>query len=94
MEFRYTKEEEEFRQEVRQFLQGESELIEKVKQEEISGAGWGPYTREFLRKIGARGYLTPSWPSNVSIFLCIWFNPSKLIRPLAITGWLVTTMAK
>ncbi len=64
MEFRYTKEEEEFRQEVRQFLQSESELIEKVKQEEISGAGWGPYTWEFMRKAGAKGYLTPSWPQK------------------------------
>lgn len=64
MEFRFTKEDEEFRQEVRKFLEGDSELREKVKSEEASGAGWGPHTREFMRKAGARGYLTPSWPQK------------------------------
>ena len=64
MEFRYTKEEEEFRQEVRQFLQGEPELIEKVKEEETSGIGWGPHTWELLQKTGAKGFLTPSWPKE------------------------------
>jgi len=64
LEFRFTEEEEEFRREVRQFLQGEPETIEKVRREEASGEGWGPATWEFLRKAGARGYLTPSWPKK------------------------------
>ncbi len=64
MEFRFTKEEEEFRQEVREFLLPQSELLEKVRQESESGGGWGPWTREFLQKAGARGYLTPSWPKK------------------------------
>lgn len=64
MEFRYTKEDEEFRQEVRKFFQGEKELLAKVRDEEASGAGWGPYTREFLKKAGEKGYLAPSWPKK------------------------------
>jgi len=64
MDFRLTKEEEEFRQEVRQFLQSESELIEKVRWEETLGTGWGESTKELLRKAGARGYLTPAWPKE------------------------------
>ncbi len=64
MEFRFTKEDEEFRQEVRKFLQGETELRDRVRWEEASGLGWGPATREFMKKMGARGYLTPSWPKK------------------------------
>lgn len=64
MEFKFTKEEEEFRQEIRQFFQGQSELIEKVRQEADSGAGWGQWTWEFMQKTGAKGYLAPSWPKE------------------------------
>jgi len=64
MDFRLTEEEEKFRQEVRQFLQGESELIEKVRWEETLGTGWGESTKDLLRKTGARGYLTPAWPKE------------------------------
>ena len=64
MEFKFTKEEEEFRQEVRQFFQGQSELIEKVRQEADSGAGWGQWTWEFMQKTGAKAYLAPSWPKE------------------------------
>lgn len=64
MEFKYTKEEEEFRQEVRKFFQSEAELLVKVRDEEAQGIGWGPYTREFMRKAGARGYLAPYWPKK------------------------------
>ena len=60
MEFRYTKEDEEFRQEVRRFFRCESELLAKVRDEEAQGIGWGPYTKEFLQKAGAKGYLAPS----------------------------------
>ena len=64
MDFRLTEEEEDFRQEVRHFLQGESELIEKVRWEETLGTGWEESTKELLRKTGARGYLTPAWPKE------------------------------
>lgn len=64
MEFKFTKEEEEFRQEIRQFFQSQSELIEKVRQEADSGAGWGQWTWEFMQKTGAKGYLAPSWPKE------------------------------
>jgi len=64
MEFRFTKEEEEFRQVIRQFFQSQSELIEKVRQEADSGAGWGQWTWEFMQKTGTKGYLAPSWPKE------------------------------
>jgi len=64
MEFRFTAEEEKFRQEIREFLHKEAELIEKVRWEETIGGGWGPATWEFVRKAGAKGYLTPSWPKE------------------------------
>ncbi len=62
MDFRYSKEDEAFCQEVLKFLEGEKELAKQVRWEEATGAGWGPKTREFLKKAGARGYLTPGWP--------------------------------
>jgi len=50
MEFRFTEEEEEFRQEVHQFFLDNAELLGKVRQEEVSGAGWGQWTWELLRR--------------------------------------------
>jgi len=61
MDFSFTKEQEDFRQEVRQFLQREVELTEKVRGE---AEHYGEATQEFLRKAGAKGYLTPSWPKE------------------------------
>jgi len=64
MDFRLTKEEEEFRQEVHQFLQSESELVEKAKWEEVQGIGWGPEMKDLWRRLGAKGYLSPAWPKE------------------------------
>lgn len=64
MEFRFSPEDEAFRSEVRKFLEAEKSLAEKVRWEEALGKGWGPYTWEFMKKAGARGYLTPSWPKE------------------------------
>lgn len=62
MNFGFTKEEEELRQEVREFCKKEvtPELIEEDERE----AGFGPYSWDFFRKIGAKGWLTPDWPEE------------------------------
>jgi len=64
MDFRFSKEEEEFRQEIREFLKSEAELIEKVRLETDLGAGQGPASKELIRKLGDKSYLTPSWPKK------------------------------
>lgn len=62
MNFRFTEAEERFRQELRAFLKREvtGELLREIHSEE----GISTYTWEFLRKLGARGWLTPSWPEK------------------------------
>ncbi len=62
MDFGFSKEEEEFRQEVREFCRREvtPELIEDYERE----AGYTPRIWEFLRKLGERGWLTPNWPKE------------------------------
>lgn len=64
MNFRFTEKEEALRKEVREYLQGESELMADVRRETESGLGFGPRIQEFLRKTGANGWLTPSWPKE------------------------------
>ena len=64
MDFRFTREEEDFRQELRDFFQNEIELVKKARHETDIGIGWGPYTWELVHKLGAKGYLTPHWPKK------------------------------
>lgn len=63
MNFRFS-EEEEFRDEVRNFLTSESKLVEQVRIEIDSGTGQGPSSKELIRKLGTKGYLTPAWPKK------------------------------
>ena len=63
MDFRFTAEQEAFRQEIRDFLASEKELCEKAMREEERGSV-GHYTEELRLKLGAKGYLTPSWPKE------------------------------
>lgn len=63
MDFRLTEEQEEFRQEIRAFLESEKETCEKAMREEERGS-IGHHTEEIRRKLGAKGYLTPSWPKE------------------------------
>ena len=62
MDFGFSKEEDAFRQEVREFLR--KEVTPQIREEGDSGIGWGPYTWELVRKLGARGLLTPTWPTE------------------------------
>ena len=64
MDFKYTVEQEEFRKEIRTLIQSDPELLKRVRHEEDSGIGWGPQTWKFMQKVGAKGYLTPSWPKK------------------------------
>ena len=62
MDFGFSKEEEAFRTEVREFLR--REVTPEVREEADSGIGWGPRIWELVRKLGARGLLTPTWPKE------------------------------
>lgn len=62
MDFGFSKEEDAFRQEVREFLR--KEVTPQIREEADSGIGWGPHIWELVRKLGARGLLTPTWPKE------------------------------
>lgn len=62
MDFSFSREEETFRQEIREFLS--REVTDELRHEAEAGAGWGPRTWEFVRKLGARRWLTPTWPEE------------------------------
>jgi len=62
MDFGFSPQEDAFRQQVRQFLK--VEVTPDVRKEGDSGIGWGPYTWELVRKLGSRGWLTPTWPTK------------------------------
>jgi alkylation response protein AidB-like acyl-CoA dehydrogenase len=62
MDFGFSKEEEAFRQELREFAS--KEVTPEVMEEAESGLGWGPHAWEFVRKLGSKGYLTPTWPKE------------------------------
>jgi len=62
VDFGFSKEEEAFRQQVRDFLN--NEVTPQLLEETESGLGWGPHTWEFIRKLGAKGWLTPTWPKE------------------------------
>jgi len=58
MDFRFSSEEEIFRQEVREFL--EQELTPEFR-ESLGGRTW---SKEFTMKIGAKGWLSMAWPKE------------------------------
>lgn len=62
MDFRFNEEQEKFRLEVRSFLQ--KELSEEHHQEALcsGGLGFGYNSRDFLKKLGAKGWLGVDWP--------------------------------
>ncbi len=62
MDFSFSKQEDDFRREIRDFLK--KEVNQQLLEEGESGAGWGARTWEFIRKLGDRGWLTPTWPKE------------------------------
>ena len=62
MDFGFSREEEAFRQEVRDFLK--REVTPELREEAETGAGWGPQIWAFIRELGAKGWLTPTWPKE------------------------------
>jgi alkylation response protein AidB-like acyl-CoA dehydrogenase len=62
MDFELTPEEKAFQKEVREFL--DKECNENVVAETLSLQGAGPYSKEMLRKMGARRLLAPTWPEE------------------------------
>ena len=64
MDFEFSPEQAKFRDELREFFRKEKELTEGMHKENDSGLGWGPYTREMVKKLGSKGWLTPTWPKK------------------------------
>lgn len=60
MEFGYTKEEEQFREKLAEFL--DDNLTENIARENWEDLGVGSLGREFSRKLAAYGFLGMSWP--------------------------------
>jgi hypothetical protein len=60
MDFELTPEEKAFQKEIHEFL--DRECNEHVVAETLSLQGEGPYSKELLRKMGARRLLAPRWP--------------------------------
>ena len=64
MDFRFSVEEEKFKKEVCDFFIKEKKVVTEAKKEWNSGEGFGPYCWEILRKVGAKGWLCPTWPKE------------------------------
>lgn len=63
MDFRFTPEQERFRQEIRRFL--DEHVSEALRREIATSAHTpGPLARDFLRLLGARGWLGVGWPKE------------------------------
>lgn len=66
MEFRFTVEEEKFRQEILNFLEREATPEAVVEQRELYRQfnQWVPLTGKVIRKMGEKGWLVPHWPKE------------------------------
>jgi len=62
MDFGHTKEEEEFRKRLNDFL--DRELTEEIARQNWEDKGVGPEARHFSRKLAAGGFLGMSWPKE------------------------------
>jgi alkylation response protein AidB-like acyl-CoA dehydrogenase len=63
MEFRFTPEEERFRQELREFLKKEIPADRQMGEEPGSDEEW-QFARQFQKKLAAKGWLVPHWPKQ------------------------------
>ena len=64
MDFEFTAQQEQFRQEVREFFLQEEEDVRRAREEWDGGQGFGPHCWTIIGKIGARGWLCPTWPGK------------------------------
>ncbi len=62
MDFRFTEEQERFRQEFRQFL--DQEVTAEVLRETEEESRWGPHCWQLLHKMGDKGWVAPSFPKE------------------------------
>ena len=62
MDFEFTDEQKRFKEEVCAFL--DKEVTEKVVEESEAGLGFGPHSWELMRKLGAKGWLAPTFPTE------------------------------
>lgn len=60
MDFEFTDEQRKFKQEVCAFL--DKEVTKGVIEESEAGLGFGPYSWELMHKLGAKGWLAPTFP--------------------------------
>ncbi|HEY5625876.1 MAG TPA: acyl-CoA dehydrogenase family protein [Dehalococcoidia bacterium] len=63
MDYRFTPEEEAFRDEIREFLKAELPPDREEGEEEEGDKGW-EFRRQFHKKLAARGWLVPHWPKQ------------------------------
>jgi alkylation response protein AidB-like acyl-CoA dehydrogenase len=64
MDFEFTRQQAQFRQEVRQFFLDQAEDVRGAREEWDGGQGFGPRSWSIIGKIGARGWLCPTWPKK------------------------------
>jgi alkylation response protein AidB-like acyl-CoA dehydrogenase len=63
MDYRFTPEEEAFREEIRSFLKQELTTDREQGEEAGSDEDWN-FARQFQKKLAARGWLVPHWPKQ------------------------------
>lgn len=63
MDFRFAPQEEKFRQELREFLRAELPPEREEGEEDEGDAGWD-FRRQFHKKLAAKNWLVPHWPSE------------------------------
>ena len=64
MNFKFSPEEEKFKEEVHHFFLSEKEVVDEARKEWDSGLGFGPNCWKILGKIGERGWFCPTWPKE------------------------------
>lgn len=97
MDFRFTAEQEQFRRDIRRFL--DEHVTEELRQENAtSGHTPGPLAKRFLRLLGERGWLGVGWPKayggqgKTMIEQIIFYNELDL-RDIHYGGLTITSLA-